>query len=48
MTAITLYCRGGMARARVEGPVTAGMVGIPVSVECDEVWEVKLEQVSKC
>lgn len=39
MTAITLYCRGGMARARVEGPVTAGMVGIPVSVECDEAWE---------
>ena len=39
MTTITLYCRGGLARAKVEGPVTAGMVGIQVKVECDKAWE---------
>lgn len=38
MTTITLYCRGGLARAKVEGPVTAGMAGIQVKVECDSAW----------
>lgn len=39
MTKITLFCKGGMARAKVEGQITQGMVGIPVTVECDEAWE---------
>ena len=38
MTTITLICRGGLARARVEGSLTQGMVGIPVTLDCDEAW----------
>ena len=39
MTTITLICRGGLARAKVEGSLTQGMVGIPVTLDCDEAWE---------
>lgn len=39
MTKITLICRGGLARAKVEGSLTQGMVGIPVTLDCDEAWE---------
>lgn len=38
MTSITLICRGALARAKVEGAITQGMVGIPVVLECDEAW----------
>ena len=36
---ITIFCKGAMARARVEGQITHGMVGIPVTAEWDEEWE---------
>lgn len=39
MTTITLTCQGGVARVRVEGAVTQGMVGIPVQVEWDGAWQ---------
>ena len=39
MTKIKLYCRGAMAKAKVEGQLTHAMVGIPVSVEWDGEWE---------
>ena len=39
MTSITIFCKGAMARARVEGQITHGMVGIPVTAEWDEEWE---------
>lgn len=39
MTKITLYCQGAAARARVEGSITAGAVGIPVEVVCDGTWD---------
>lgn len=39
MTGITLICRGASARARVEGTITQGMVGIPVRLECDQAWQ---------
>lgn len=38
MTTITLNCRGAVARARADGVITHGMVGIPVNLECDEAW----------
>ncbi len=39
MTKIYLYCRGGMAWARTEGPLTAGMVGVPVEITTDRAWD---------
>ena len=39
MTSIKIICKGAMARARVEGQITHGMVGIPVTAEWDEEWE---------
>lgn len=39
MTTIKLFCQGGLARVKVDGPITQGMVGIPVTVEWDEAWE---------
>lgn len=39
MTKITLYCQGAAARAKVEGSITAGAVGIPVEVVCDSTWD---------
>lgn len=39
MTTIKLSCRGAAARAAVEGPITAGAVGIPVEIDCDESWD---------
>lgn len=39
MTTIELVCRGASARARVSGPITAGMVGIPVEIRCDSAWD---------
>ena len=38
MTRIKLYCRGAMARAQVEGPLTHAMTGIPVEIQWDEAW----------
>lgn len=38
MTSITLICQGAMVKARVEGILTQGMVGIPVKLERDEAW----------
>lgn len=39
MTKITLFCTGALARARVEGRITRGMVGLTVEIRCDESWE---------
>lgn len=39
MTNIKLSCRGATARAKVEGAITAGAVGIPVEISCDEAWQ---------
>lgn len=39
MTKIYLTCIGATARVRVEGAVTAGMVGIPVEIRCDSSWD---------
>lgn len=39
MTTVKLYCTGAMARATVDGPLTHGMVGVPVEVEWDAAWE---------
>lgn len=39
MTTITLFCQGSLARVRVEGQITQGMVGIPVTLVCDGAWE---------
>lgn len=39
MTEIKLICRGGTARARVKGVITAGMAGVPVTIACDESWD---------
>lgn len=38
MTKITITCQGGAARARVEGELTAGAVGVPVEALFDEEW----------
>ena len=39
MTRIFLSCHGATARARVEGQITHGMTGIPVTAVFDEEWE---------
>lgn len=39
MTSIQLTLTGAQATAQVEGLLTAGMVGIPVSITCDESWD---------
>ena len=39
MTSIILKLTGAKAQAAVDGPLTAGMVGIPVTIECDDAWE---------
>lgn len=38
MTSIRLIVEGAAARAEVSGVITAGTVGMPVSIECDEAW----------
>ncbi len=39
MTNITLTIIGAKSRACVSGPLTSGMVGIPVTVEYDDAWK---------
>ena len=39
MTTIRLFCQGATARAKVEGAITAGAVGIPVEITCDSAWD---------
>lgn len=39
MTSIRLIVQGAKARAEVQGILTSGMVGIPVTIEYDEAWE---------
>ena len=39
MTSITLKVNGAEIRASVAGPLTSGMVGIPVRIEYDDAWE---------
>lgn len=39
MTNITLIVAGAKAHAEVSGVLTAGMVGIPVSIKFDEAWD---------
>ena len=39
MTSIRLIVRGANARAEVQGDLTSGMVGIPVTIEYDEAWD---------
>lgn len=39
MTSIQLTLTGAHAVARVEGLITAGMVGLPVTITCDESWD---------
>ena len=39
MTSIALKVIGAQAQALVTGPLTSGMVGIPVTIEYDETWE---------
>lgn len=38
MTSIILKVTGAKAQAIVRGPLTSGMVGIPVTIECDDAW----------
>lgn len=38
MTSITLTVTGAKAQATVSGPLTSGMVGIPVVLEYDDAW----------
>lgn len=38
MTEVKLVCAGGSARAEVRGALTAGMVGVPVSIQCGGEW----------
>lgn len=38
MTSITLSVTGAKARASMSGPLTSGMVGIPVTIEYDKSW----------
>lgn len=38
MTSITLNVTGARIRAAVNGPLTSGMVGIPVTIRYDNVW----------
>lgn len=39
MTSIQLTLTGAQASAQVDGPLTAGMVGIPVTIQYDDSWE---------
>lgn len=39
MTSINLMVTGAQARASVTGPLTSGMVGVPVTIEYDEAWD---------
>lgn len=39
MTSIVLKVEGAQAWASVTGPLTSGMVGIPITIEYDEAWE---------
>lgn len=39
MTSIRLILTGANARAELSGTLTAGMVGVPVTIECNEEWE---------
>ncbi len=39
MTEIKLIVNGASAEAQVNGPLTAGMVGIPVTIEYDHIWD---------
>ena len=39
MTSIKLIVRGAEASAEVSGILTAGMVGIPVTIDFDDSWE---------
>lgn len=39
MTSITLTVTGAKARASVNGSLTSGMVGIPVTIEYDDMWK---------
>lgn len=38
LTSITLTVTGAKAQATVSGPLTSGMVGIPVTIEYDDSW----------
>lgn len=38
LTSIKLTVSGAQARATVTGPLTSGMVGLPVTIEYDEAW----------
>lgn len=38
MTSIKLMLTGAQAWAVATGPLTSGMVGIPITIECDESW----------
>ena len=40
MTSIKLIVTGASARAEVDGLLTSGMVGVPVSVTYDSAWDV--------
>lgn len=39
MTSIKLMLTGAQAWASVNGPLTSGMVGVPVTIEYDEAWD---------
>lgn len=39
MTNIKLILKGAKARAKVNGVLTSGMVGIPVTIEYDDTWQ---------
>ena len=39
MTSIKLIVEGARARAEVQGVLTSGMVGIPVTIEYDGIWD---------
>lgn len=39
LTSIMLTVTGARAQALVTGPLTSGMVGIPITIQYDEVWE---------
>lgn len=47
MTSIQLTVTGVEAQANVDGILTAGMVGVPVSITCDESWD-GLEKTLVC
>lgn len=39
MTSIKLMLNGAQAWAATDGPLTSGMVGVPVTIEYDEAWD---------